>query len=190
MVPAAYSNYFLASTGASAALIGLLFVAISLAPEHTVGTRASAWRHAQATSAFTALLNAFFVSLVALIPNTNLGYTAAVMGAIGIFNTLTLARNVSSEHLSLGNVHRATLLVGSLVLYVWELWFAVELLTRSRDPSSVDGLSYLLLGAYGVGAARAWGLLGLDDEGLFSMFQHVKNRDEPPVATPDGPDQE
>jgi hypothetical protein len=40
MVPTDFANYFLASAGAGAALIGLLFVAISINTERTFGREA------------------------------------------------------------------------------------------------------------------------------------------------------
>ena len=42
MIPAAYSNFLIASTQASAALIGLLFVSVSIAPERVFGRQAEA----------------------------------------------------------------------------------------------------------------------------------------------------
>ena len=36
MVPAIFTNFFIASAGAGGALIGLLFVAVSIAPENTI----------------------------------------------------------------------------------------------------------------------------------------------------------
>src|SRR5437867_4948576 len=58
---------------ASAALIGLLFVAVSIAPETVFGSDAEAVRQAQALSAFTALANAFFISMASLIPDVRIG---------------------------------------------------------------------------------------------------------------------
>jgi len=40
MVPDVFINFFIASAGAGGALIGLLFVAISIAPESTIMTGA------------------------------------------------------------------------------------------------------------------------------------------------------
>lgn len=59
MVPPEFANFFIASAGAGAALVGLLFVAISLAPEQIVTRRAPVERQAVAGSAFTSLVNAF-----------------------------------------------------------------------------------------------------------------------------------
>jgi hypothetical protein len=58
-----YANFFLASAGAGAALMGLLFVAISITPEGTVLPTAPRERQVVASGAFTAFTNAFFVSL-------------------------------------------------------------------------------------------------------------------------------
>jgi hypothetical protein len=75
MVPAEFNNFFVASASAGAALVGLLFVAVSIAPEHIVMANAPIERRAMSSSSFTALLNAFF----SLIEPNNVGniYTLA-----------------------------------------------------------------------------------------------------------------
>ena len=60
MVPASFANFFLATAGAGGALIGLLFVAISISPERIFSEGAPRERQAVASGAFTALVNAFF----------------------------------------------------------------------------------------------------------------------------------
>jgi hypothetical protein len=64
VVPPEFFNFFIAGTSAGAALIGLLFVAVSIAPEQMVALKAPVERQAVAGSAFTALMNAFFISFV------------------------------------------------------------------------------------------------------------------------------
>lgn len=177
MVPGTYANYFLGSTGASAALIGLLFVAISLAPERIVGPTATAMRSAQARSAFMALLNVFFVSLVALIPKTNLGYTALIMGVLGVGITMSFGRNLW-EALREGQAWpRLILFVAGLVIYGWELWYAVGLLRQPQDASNIEGLAYLALAAYGLGVGRAWQLMG--EHGGMTADPQAEGNDEP-----------
>src|SRR5260221_5565628 len=73
VVPPEFANFFIASASAGAALVGLLFVAVSIAPEQLLTRRAPMERQAVAGTAFTALTNALFISLVALIPHFHLG---------------------------------------------------------------------------------------------------------------------
>ncbi len=82
MVPETFNNFFLASAGIGATLVGLIFVAVSIAPEHIVQANAPIERQAMAASSFTALLNAFFISLGALIPGI-IGSLTLVMSAFG-----------------------------------------------------------------------------------------------------------
>jgi hypothetical protein len=173
MVPGSYASYFVASASASAALIGLLFVAVAVAPERIVGRTATAERRARAGSAFMALLDAFFVSLVALIPQTNIGYVALILGLIALINTLSLGRHVWEEPRGGAGVRRVQqlwLLVGSLVIFGLEVWYAVPLLRQPRDAGAVAALAYLLLATYSVGVGRAWELLGAPDEGLLTLL--------------------
>jgi ABC-type phosphate transport system permease subunit len=88
MVPDDFVAFFATAATAAGALIGLLFVAASLRPETVLGKNAPPAARAVAGSAFTALVNSFFVSLIACIPGTRLGYTAAVMALISLWGTL------------------------------------------------------------------------------------------------------
>jgi hypothetical protein len=169
MVPEAFVNYFLGSSGASAALIGLLFVAISIAPERVFGEQAHAEQRAIAVSAFLALLDAFFVSLVALIPTARLG------------------RHLWDERREgrAPGIHRPTLLLGSFVIYGMEIGIAVALIGAPHHAGYVYGLAYLLLGDYGLGIGRAWELLGARNEGLFTLLRHVRGADAPDTSPED-----
>ncbi len=72
MIASEMDNYFLASAGAGAALVGLIFVAISLWPREKMVAAPPTWR-AVAGGAFFAFINAFLVSLNALNKMLNLG---------------------------------------------------------------------------------------------------------------------
>ena len=91
MVPPAFLTFFSASTGAAAALVGLLFVAVSLAPEQIVTRQAPVERRAVAGSAFTALINAFFISLTALIPHFNFGTVIVSISSVSLLTSLIQA---------------------------------------------------------------------------------------------------
>src|SRR5713101_7801329 len=91
VVPPEFANFFIASASAGAALVGLLFVAVSIAPEQLVTRRAPMERQAVAGSAFTALMNAFFISLVALIPHFNIGFIIVPFISVCLVTTLIQA---------------------------------------------------------------------------------------------------
>lgn len=161
MVPAEFANFFLGSAGAAAALIGLLFVAISIAPENTVLEGASVERQGVASSTFTALVNAFFISVAALIPGANLGYTTLIMSLLGLSNSLNVGWNLLRGRQKWQQfIRRIILIVIGVVLYGFELYYALQLLLSPTQTTNVFNLSTILLGIYGVGLLRAWELLG------------------------------
>jgi hypothetical protein len=84
MVPQELTNFFTVSAGVGATLIGLIFVAVSIAPERTVMEGAPLERQAVAASAFSALCNAFFISFFALLPGDAFVTITFLMSAIGL----------------------------------------------------------------------------------------------------------
>ena len=124
MIPDAMDNYFIASTGASAALVGLLFVAISLWPREKMSGAPPAWR-AVAGGAFFAFVNVFFTSLGALNTGLNLGWPVLVLCLLGIGNSLFLGLPLLKptpdwkEHLSVIIANRVMVFI-SLAVYLAE----------------------------------------------------------------------
>lgn len=188
MITPTFTAYFAASAGAGAALIGLLFVAISVAPERTVLPEAPIQRQATATGAFTALVNAFFVSLAALIPGDSFGWAAAALAAFSLLNTLSLGgRVVRHVQRPIEYVQHAFPILVSLVVYAFELDYGIQLARNPADRNAPYALATLLLGVYGFSLLRAWQLLGARRYGFFGWLSSIN---ESPAAAPTGADPE
>lgn len=167
MVPERMVNFFIASTGASAALVGLIFVAISLAPKETVMAGAAPERRAVAGSSFLALVNIFFISLAALNTSDNLGWNVLVLSIIGLVHSLWLGIPLFTRKRSQGHlIANIILVLLSLVIYANELYHAVNLLRDSGDAGDVYALAGTLQYVYAIGLVRAWELLGVEQIGI------------------------
>jgi hypothetical protein len=151
-------DLFSASVGASAALIGLLFVAISLGPEKVFGAVADPGRRADAVGAFTALANIFFVSLAGLIPHASL-IAIAIIAVISILRIVNA--DVTMMRLFPGRRNWREFGLLSIALYVLEALFAVRRASHGGPP---DDLIYLLLALYSYALGVAWKLLGAGDQ--------------------------
>jgi hypothetical protein len=155
-----YSNFFIASAGASAAFIGLLFVSLTIA-DTSADDRATANRDALAGSAFAQLLDAFFVSLGGLAGEVRvfaaLGVGMAVFGLVvtsrvlpGVVRTGNWA---SDSPLRTSNI---VMPITSILVYALQLVFAAGVFVFT-DNSALLRLSVLVtLGLYAGAAARAW----------------------------------
>src|SRR5260370_23665640 len=186
MVPPQFTNFFLASSGAAAALVGLLFVAISVAPEHIVQANAPIERQAMAASSFTALLNAFFISLGALIP-LNIGTLTLIMSVLGIINSSVLAWNLLKKRGRWQNVvRRVYLILVSFIIYGFEFYNAILIILEPNNVGNIYVLAWLLVGVYGIGLTRAWQLLGARRYGLGGWLSPLRELDETiPIRTQD-----
>jgi hypothetical protein len=153
MVPASFTGYFTAVATAAAALIGLLFVAASLRPETVLGREAPPLARAMAGSAFTALVNSFFVSLDALIPSASLGYIAAIMAVISLYNTGKLHHQLPRHEIP------AIQLLMSVLAFGIQLGVGVALVIRPHDTGLMDAVAYLIIASFAVALARAWLLM-------------------------------
>jgi hypothetical protein len=150
---AEFHDFFIASVGAAAALIGLLFVAVSIAPEKTFGESADRERRANAERAFTALVNVFFVSLAALLPRSSLGAIAVIAG-LALIQTARLAL---MAWLARGErIPWTELGLLSVAIYAFEL----SLVVRMIEGLKTDGLIWVVFGLYSYALSTSWGLLG------------------------------
>jgi len=154
-----YTNFFLSSTTVAGALTGLLFVAVSLAPERVTGAQASEQQRTVATTAFTALLDAMWISLFGLRPGNELPRASLVLGLLGAASTVALAvrlyRARSRERLSRRWPFLMAFIVG---LYGVQVITAFTASSAAQAPSAA---ATLVLVMFGVGIARSWELLGL-----------------------------
>jgi hypothetical protein len=152
VVPASFDGYFTAAAAAAGVLIGLLFVAVSLRPDTIFGEQASPAGLAQAGSAFTCLVNCFFVSLVALIPTTSLGVVCIILALSSLLATTRLHREVARHELQLW------LLVISLATYLYQLIVGILLLVRTGYGQDFN-VAYLQIGFFAIALRRAWSLV-------------------------------
>jgi len=153
VVPGSYIAYFAAVTGAAAALIGLLFVSISLRPDTVFGEGAPERGRTLAASAFTGLVNTFFMSMSALVPSVNLGYPALVLAVSSLVSTLRLHGKLSRSRSQL-----AYLLL-STSAFTFQIVEGVYLIVQPRGNSGVENLAYLMIGSMAIALGRAWALL-------------------------------
>jgi hypothetical protein len=190
MVPQTYLNFFITAASAGGALIGLLFVSVSIAPERTVQARAPVEARVMSSSTFIALLNGFFISLAAVLPNLNIGYMVLVISLVGVSNCLNHAWIMLRPWPSWQNVlRRLWLTVLSLCLFVYEFVIAIQLLNSpAHDDALILTLCILLMSIYGTALLRAWLLLGVQRTGLMDWLNPLYEVSKQPVVHPDQSD--
>ena len=163
-----YTQFFSGTATVAGALVGLLFVALSVAPERLRGTHASIEHQAIASTAFTALVDALFISLIGLEPGGGLDFGAVILGALGLTSSLGLAlrlwRSRAGEELS----RRWPYLLGLIILvYATQVITGIILRTPSSQASTTVTFIYIL---FAVGIARSWELLGLHGGGPLDLL--------------------
>src|SRR5579863_6099308 len=160
MVPDALTNFFIASAGAGAALLGLLFVSLSISPEDKITTNASIEKRVSAYGALSSLVNAFFISLVALIPGS-FGTAVFIFGVLLFVLTIQNSIQLLRPHEGASSLlRRLFVTILSLLVYVVQCYYGVQLIVKPHDSEPVYSLTTLLLVVYVLGVFRAWELLG------------------------------
>jgi hypothetical protein len=186
MISDSYRQFFVVTAGASAALIGLLFVAISVAPQRNF-REGSTDAGSRASAALLLFSNVFVLSLAALVPGVTVGWWAVCLAAVVLAFAAATARLAMSPGHGSSTGHRSRLLVlGLIVIAGFEMYGGVE---AAGDAGGTDGLQtidYVVIAALAVGIARAWDLIGLRDTGVVASLRTlVRGSDRSATDHPD-----
>jgi hypothetical protein len=175
VVPESIHDFFVASGSVAGALIGLLFVAISVAADRLARAGAGAQLHrVRAAAALTAFLNALSVSLFALIPGHKIGPAALVVAILGlVFVLAALLSLIRQSPVGRGSVHDALFLVGLVATFVVQLTQAADVIAQPDDSGAVNTIAILVVACFLIGIARSWELIGGPSIGITQELKEL-----------------
>ena len=161
-----YESFFIASSGASAAFLGLLFVGFTVVDSGESDTRIRERRTVLAGSAFMALADAFFVSILALTGGPVVfALISLTMAAIGLIATSRLMpRAARAGNFARGFPTRKLNIVFASVSalgFSTQLGLSVALLTNPHDVTLQRAMLVMIAVLYASGLARAWEVTGI-----------------------------
>jgi hypothetical protein len=173
-----YSDFFTASASAGGALTGLLFVALSVSPERLREITENQEHQAMAATAFTALIDALFVSLDALTPGGGTQTTSVIMGVVGLTSTMSLYWRLWRFRDEANFSKRWPYLLGLImVMYAAQAIFGGTASSASHSDSLSTTFVFIM---FAVGIARSWELLGIRGGGPLDLLSERLNLTEPP----------
>jgi hypothetical protein len=161
-----YEDFFIASAGASAAILGLLVVAIAVVNADDSNPTTRELRTVLAGSAFVALVDIFLVSTVALTGGpVTLGLSSLAMAVVGLLATRRLVpRAKQAGNFARGARARELNIVFaafSVASYSAQLGLAAALLADTRSGALPHALVLVLVAMYCSALARAWVVTGI-----------------------------
>lgn len=161
-----YSNFFLASAGASAAILGLLVVALSVVNADDANPATRELRTVLAGSAFVALVDIFGVSIASLTGGpAAIAAASLVLGLVGLVASQRLIpRARRAGNFARSSPTRMTNLafaVFSVAAYTVQAGLASALLADAKSAGLERGLVVILLAMYASALGRAWVVAGI-----------------------------
>jgi len=205
MVPAGIRDFFTASASVAGALIGLLFVAISVSVERLTREKAGAQVHRiRAVAALTAFSNALAVSLFSLIPGHKIGPTSVAVAVLGLlFVVAALLSLFRLRALRWATIRDALFLLLLVVVFVVQLIEGLGMIADPGNAGNVYTIAILVVCCFFIGIARAWELIGGPSIGItrevtamvrahdhgeeYGTSNHQRDRNDPAGPFPGSP---
>jgi hypothetical protein len=163
-----FTAFFTGTATVAGALVGLLFVALSVSPAQLRGAHASLEHQAIASTAFTALTDALFISLIALQPGAGLAYGGVILGGIGLTSSLGLAVRLWRARATQGLSRRWPYLLGFIIVtYAAQVITALVIRAEGAEANLTAAFVYIM---FATGIARSWELIGLQGGGPLDLL--------------------
>jgi hypothetical protein len=172
-----YSNFFVGSLTVAGALTGLLFVALSVTQENVAQENAdvshSLERQAVAATAFTALVDALWVSLIALLPGgaegDGLSTASLLLGLLGATSTASLAIRLWRARAGGRKFSRRWPVVLPAIAIMYGVQAVTAITSNTAHAALKNGATFVMI-FFAVGIARSWELLGLRGGGVLDLL--------------------
>ena len=166
-----YESFFITSAGASAAILGLLVVAVSVVNADDANPTTRELRTVLAGSAFVALVDIFIVSIVALTGGSVVfGLSSLAMATVGLVSTWRLIpRAKRAGNFSRGSRNRTLNFAFALIsvgAYSVQLGLAVALLANTQSSALQRALVLVIVALYCSALGRAWVVTGISRRGV------------------------
>ncbi len=167
MTDATFHDFFAASAAVVGALIGLLFVAISVSQGRLAEEGGVQSHRIRASAALTVFTNALTVSLFALIPGIHLGWPTLITAALGeVFVAASLLSLFRLRREQPGQYRESFFLVGLAIVFAIQLVTGIKLTGDGENVGDVRTLAILVVVCALGGIARSWELIGGPEIGL------------------------
>jgi hypothetical protein len=165
-----YESFFVASAGASAAILGLLVVAVSVVNADDENPTTRELRTVLAGSAFVVLVDIFFVSIVALTGGPVVfGLASIAMAIVGLLATNELIPRAKRAGNFLPGSRSRTLNIAFAAIsiggYSVQLGLGVALLANTQSAALQRALVLVIVAFYGSALGRAWEVTGITRRG-------------------------
>lgn len=158
-----WTTFYAATAGASATLLGLLFVAIQLHIDSLSGDPLSRWR-ALARSTFDHYTALFVVSLLMLFPHINSSFFAVFVLCVALPGITRLVRVWVPVWRRMFRDQRGQfwevlwLVASPLLAYAAMAVMAIQILRGGPLPDLQQGIGYCVMGLFGIVLRNSWRL--------------------------------
>jgi len=167
VTPGGFHDFFVAAAGVAGALVGLLFVAVSVVQDRLTKEGESQLHRVRASAALTSFSNALAVSLFVLIPGVGVAGPTIAVSVLGLGFVLASILSLIRLRRQHGAPARdAFFLAGQTVVFVIQLIAGISASRYAVDVSSTRTIAILVVASFLIGIARAWELIGGPEIGL------------------------